>query len=72
MSCLTIQVGIAFLAGLGFAILLIPINRWLAIKIGALSKAMMEQKDNRIKVSRTGAERQQDKGELVRSRKTTG
>ncbi|KAK3603062.1 hypothetical protein CHS0354_015755 [Potamilus streckersoni] len=44
------QVGLAFLAGLGFAILLIPINRWLAIKIGKLSNDMMEQKDGRVKV----------------------
>ncbi|XP_013401317.1 multidrug resistance-associated protein 7 [Lingula anatina] len=44
------QVGLAFLAGLGFALLLIPINRWLAIKIGKLSTAMMAQKDGRVKV----------------------
>ncbi|KAL4237303.1 Multidrug resistance-associated protein 7 [Mactra antiquata] len=44
------QVGLAFLAGLAFALILIPINRWLANKIGELSKAMMEQKDNRVKV----------------------
>ena len=45
------QVGLAFLAGLAFALILIPINRWLAKKIGQLSTAMMEQKDNRVKVS---------------------
>ena len=45
------QVGISFLAGLGFAILLIPLNRWLAEKIQKLSKDMMEQKDNRVKVT---------------------
>ncbi|XP_064623538.1 ATP-binding cassette sub-family C member 10-like [Lineus longissimus] len=44
------QIGLAFLAGLGFAVLLIPINRWIAVKIGSLSKAMMEQKDGRVKV----------------------
>ncbi|XP_057315929.1 ATP-binding cassette sub-family C member 10-like isoform X2 [Hydractinia symbiolongicarpus] len=44
------QVGLAFLSGLGFTILLIPINRWLAIKIGDLSKKMMTQKDNRVKI----------------------
>ncbi|XP_060564564.1 ATP-binding cassette sub-family C member 10-like isoform X2 [Ruditapes philippinarum] len=44
------QVGLAFLAGLAFALILIPINRWLAKKIGQLSTAMMEQKDNRVKV----------------------
>ena len=45
------QVGLAFLAGLAFAIILVPINRWLAVKIGELSKAMMEQKDNRVRVN---------------------
>ena len=44
------QVGLAFLAGLAFAVILIPINRWLAIKIGKLSADMMHQKDNRVKV----------------------
>ncbi|XP_078352062.1 ATP-binding cassette sub-family C member 10-like isoform X2 [Oculina patagonica] len=44
------QVGISFLAGLGFAILLIPVNRWLAEKIQKLSKEMMTQKDKRVKV----------------------
>ena len=47
---MSFQVGISFLAGLGFAILLIPLNRWLAEKIQKLSKDMMEQKDNRVKV----------------------
>ncbi|XP_061173578.1 ATP-binding cassette sub-family C member 10-like [Saccostrea echinata] len=44
------QVGLAFLAGLGFAILLIPINKWLANKIGQLSTEMMLQKDARVKL----------------------
>lgn len=44
------QVGLAFLAGLGFALILIPINRWIANKIGDLSTEMMTQKDNRVKV----------------------
>ena len=47
---LYLQVGLAFLTGLGFAIILIPINKWLANKIGELSTAMMKQKDNRVKV----------------------
>ena len=42
--------GLAFLAGLAFAVILVPINRWLAIKIGKLSADMMHQKDNRVKV----------------------
>ncbi|XP_076441602.1 ATP-binding cassette sub-family C member 10-like [Babylonia areolata] len=44
------QVGLAFLAGLGFAIILIPINRKLAIKIGDISTRMMAQKDARVKL----------------------
>ncbi|XP_064395751.1 ATP-binding cassette sub-family C member 10-like [Halichondria panicea] len=44
------QVGLAFLAGLVFCVLLIPVNRWLAVKIGKLSTSMMEQKDARVKV----------------------
>lgn len=45
------QVGIAFLAGVAFAIVLIPINRWIAQKIGQLSSEMMQHKDERVKVS---------------------
>ncbi|CAI8012847.1 Multidrug resistance-associated protein 7, partial [Geodia barretti] len=44
------QVGLAFLAGVAFCILLIPVNRWLAVKIGQLSTRMMADKDNRVKV----------------------
>ncbi|XP_070181093.1 ATP-binding cassette sub-family C member 10-like [Littorina saxatilis] len=44
------QVGLSFLAGLAFAIILIPINRKLAMKIGELSTRMMEQKDSRVKL----------------------
>lgn len=44
------QVGISFLAGLGFALLLVPVNRWLAEKIQKLSQEMMTQKDGRVKV----------------------
>lgn len=44
------QIGVASLAGLGFALVLIPINRWIANKIGELSQEMMTQKDNRVKV----------------------
>lgn len=52
MDCFLFQVGISFLAGLGFALLLVPVNRWLAEKIQNLSKEMMEQKDNRVKVKK--------------------
>jgi len=38
------------LAGLVFTILLIPINRWLAVKIGKLSNEMMVEKDGRVQL----------------------
>ena len=44
------QVGLAFLAGLGFSLVMIPVNRFLANKIGELSQTMMEKKDGRVKV----------------------
>ncbi len=44
------QIGISFLAGVVFAILLIPINRFLANKIGELSTKMMHYKDQRVKL----------------------
>ncbi|XP_074640753.1 ATP-binding cassette sub-family C member 10-like [Tubulanus polymorphus] len=44
------QVGLAFLAGLGVAVLLIPINKVIAVKIAKLSKEMMGQKDSRVQL----------------------
>ncbi|XP_066146983.1 ATP-binding cassette sub-family C member 10 [Euwallacea fornicatus] len=44
------QVGLAFLAGVVFSILLIPINKLIANKIGNLSTKLMEQKDKRVKI----------------------
>eukprot|EP00124_Ichthyophonus_hoferi_P000162 Ihof_evm26s5 gene=Ihof_evmTU26s5 len=44
------QIGIASLAGAGFAIILIPVNRAIAIRIGTLSTTMMGQKDARVSV----------------------
>jgi ATP-binding cassette subfamily C (CFTR/MRP) protein 10 len=44
------QVGVSFLAGVVFALLLIPVNRKIANKIGSLSSAMMQQKDDRVNV----------------------
>ena len=41
---------LAFLVGVEFSILLVPVNRWLAIKIAKLSTSMMVQKDQRVKV----------------------
>lgn len=38
------------MAGVGVIILLVPINRSIAIKIGELSQKMMKQKDERVKV----------------------
>lgn len=45
------EIGISFLAGVGFALMLIPLNRWIAVKIGSLSTEMMLQKDRRVNVS---------------------
>lgn len=42
------QVGVAFLAGVGFSIVLIPINKCIATQIGKLSTKMMSYKDERI------------------------
>lgn len=47
---LYLQVGLAFLAGLAFSIVLIPINKAIAGKIGELSAKMMERKDARVKM----------------------
>jgi len=47
---LYLQVGVAFLAGVGFAVLLVPVNRYIAVKIAELSESLMAQKDCRVKV----------------------
>nr|QBM06364.1 ATP-binding cassette sub-family C member 7 [Daphnia magna] len=44
------QVGLAFLAGLSFAVLLIPVNRWIAVKVGKYSGEMMTAKDKRVRL----------------------
>ncbi|KAL3266128.1 hypothetical protein HHI36_010314 [Cryptolaemus montrouzieri] len=44
------QVGYAFLAGVGFSIALIPINKFIANKIGKLSTKLMAEKDARVKL----------------------
>lgn len=45
-----VQVGLAFLSGLAFSIVLIPINKAIAAKIGNMSSKMMEHKDERLKI----------------------
>lgn len=47
---LYMQVGLAFLAGLAFSVVLIPINKLIANKIGELSTKMMDKKDARVKM----------------------
>lgn len=49
------QVEFAFLAGLAVVVLLIPINRVLAMRIQAASERLMTAKDARIKVCLLGA-----------------
>lgn len=44
------EVGLAFLSGLAFSIILIPINKMIASKIGSMSSKMMEHKDERLKI----------------------
>lgn len=45
------QIGWAFLGGVIFAVILIPITRWLANKISAISKEFLEAKDARVSVT---------------------
>ncbi|EDQ90852.1 uncharacterized protein MONBRDRAFT_36370 [Monosiga brevicollis MX1] len=42
------QVGLAFVAGLAFAILMIPFNKYIMDRVGVLSKEMMTHKDARV------------------------
>ncbi|XP_072938675.1 ATP-binding cassette sub-family C member 10 [Epargyreus clarus] len=42
------QVGISFLAGVAFSVILIPINKLIANKIGHLSTELMKHKDTRV------------------------
>ncbi|XP_076628531.1 ATP-binding cassette sub-family C member 10 [Colletes latitarsis] len=44
------QIGISFLAGVSFAIMIIPINKMIANRIGKLSTKLMECKDQRVKL----------------------
>ncbi|CAL7934283.1 unnamed protein product [Xylocopa violacea] len=45
------QIGVSFLAGVIFAIILIPINKVIANQIGKLSTKLMECKDQRVKLT---------------------
>ncbi|XP_045534773.1 ATP-binding cassette sub-family C member 10 [Papilio machaon] len=42
------QVGVSFLAGVAFSVILIPINKFIANKIGQLSTELMRHKDSRV------------------------
>lgn len=42
------QIGSAFIAGVVFGVALIPINRWIAVKIGTYSQKLMAAKDARV------------------------
>ncbi|CAK9830297.1 ATP-binding cassette sub-family C member 10 [Anthophora retusa] len=44
------QIGVSFLAGISFAIVLIPINKVIANKIGKLSTKLMEYKDQKVRL----------------------
>ena len=45
------QLGVAFVSGVVFAVLLIPINRYIAQKIGKLSSFLMTAKDKRVQAT---------------------
>lgn len=51
MYLLYTQIGVAFFGGVIFAVILIPINRWLANQIGSLTVKLMEAKDARVSQS---------------------
>lgn len=44
------QVGLAFVSGVVFCIILIPVNKLIANKIGTLSTKLMREKDTRVKM----------------------
>lgn len=45
------QLGVAFVSGVVFAVILIPINRYIAQKIGKLSSFLMTAKDGRVQLT---------------------
>ncbi|KAJ6648254.1 ATP-binding cassette sub-family C member 10 [Pseudolycoriella hygida] len=45
------QIGSAFIAGVVFAVALIPINRFIAVKIGTYSQKLMGAKDDRVSIT---------------------
>lgn len=51
LALLYTQIGTAFVSGLIFAIILIPINRWIAKAIGRLSSKLMTAKDGRVMIT---------------------
>ncbi len=44
------QIGLSFLVGMGFVIILIPINKVLCDYIGKIHQNLMKHKDSRVKV----------------------
>lgn len=45
------QIGLAFVGGVIFCVILIPITRWLANKISSISKEFLEAKDARVSLT---------------------
>ena len=48
------EMGLAFLAGLASSMVLVPVNKYIALKIGEMSTKMLQYKDQRMKVSYLG------------------
>uniref|UniRef100_A0AC34QIF0 Uncharacterized protein n=1 Tax=Panagrolaimus sp. JU765 TaxID=591449 RepID=A0AC34QIF0_9BILA len=44
------EVGLAFLSGLGAALLMVPLNLWITFKIGNMSAKIMNYKDQRMRL----------------------
>lgn len=53
---LYMQIGSAFIAGLVFGVVLIPINRSIAVKIGTYSQKLMNAKDARVSTTNEALE----------------
>ena len=49
-AMLYLQVNVAFFSGIFIIAVMIPINRWIAVKIGLATEQLMQHKDARVKL----------------------